>query len=220
LTRSSARHIEQDGSDIEQEESALGENEDGAIAASYIASVIAKPSHHACPTNHKEAMNSTEREDWQAAEMVEWENMVSLNVFDIVPRPVNKMVVKCRWVYTRKSNHRDHTMAYKARLVAKCFTQIPGEDFDFTSSPIARAETIRLVLSTAATADWEIRQLDIKTSYIHEDLDREIYMEPPEDFLAAGEVLKFRWQFMDYAVAGSTLVLYKLLVISCLYDFV
>ena len=57
--------------------------------------------------------------------------------------------------------------------------QIPGIDYDKTFSPVARFESIRLLLALATLEDWEIHQLDIKSAFLNGMLDKEIYMEQP-----------------------------------------
>ena len=72
------------------------------------------------------------------------------------------------------------------RLVAKGFTQIEGVDFDETFSPVARFESLRLLLALATPENWEIHQMDVKLAFLHGDLDEEIYMEQPQGFIIAG----------------------------------
>ena len=81
-----------------------------------------------------------------------------------------------------KSNGR-----YKARLIAKGYTQVQGIDYEETFSLVARYESIRYLLAHAALQDWEIEAMDVKLVYLHGVLDEEIYMEQLEGFIAQGE---------------------------------
>ena len=65
-------------------------------------------------------------------------------------------------------------------MVAKGFTQVYRIDFEETFSPVARFETVRILLALAALEDWDIESLDVKTAYLYGELDEEIYMEQPE----------------------------------------
>ena len=86
--------------------------------------------------------------------------------------------VKSKWVFKRKEYLR-----YRAHLVAKGFTQIYGLDFDETFSPVARFESLRLLLALAVLEDWEIHQMDVKSVFLNGLLEEEIYMEQPEGFI-------------------------------------
>ena len=84
-----------------------------------------------------------------------------------------------KWVLHIKRDKSNAISRFKACLVAKGFTQIPGQDFNYTFAPVARWDSIRTVLSLAAVHDYELRQLDVKTAYLNRPLDEEIYMHAP-----------------------------------------
>lgn len=67
----------------------------------------------------------------------------------LVPRPLNKNIVDCKWVYKMKHNPDGSVSRYKAHLVAKGFSQTEGVDYTETFSPVIKPSTIRLVLSIA-----------------------------------------------------------------------
>ena len=73
------------------------------------------------------------------------------NIWKLVDLPKGQNPVRCRWVYDIKSDG-----CKKACLVAKGFSQWPGLDYDETFSPVARYETIRLLLATATLENWDI----------------------------------------------------------------
>ena len=76
---------------------------------------------------------------------------------------------------------------YKARPVAKGYTQVQGIDYEETFSPVVRYESIRYLLTHAALQDWEIEAMDVKLAYLHGVLEEEIDMEKPEGFIAKGD---------------------------------
>ncbi|GJX99973.1 ribonuclease H-like domain, reverse transcriptase, RNA-dependent DNA polymerase [Tanacetum coccineum] len=69
---------------------------------------------------------------------------------------------------------------YKARLVAKGYVQEQGIDFDEVFAPVARIETVRLILALAAYHGWQVHHLDVKSAFLHGDLKEEVYVTQPE----------------------------------------
>jgi hypothetical protein len=76
---------------------------------------------------------------------------------------------------------------YKARLMAKCYTQKEGEDFFDTYLPVARLTTIRVLLSLAASHNLLIHQMNVKTTFLNEELKEEIYMTQSDGFVVKGQ---------------------------------
>jgi hypothetical protein len=99
---------------------------------------------------------------------------------------LRRKTVKCKWVFLTKRNTDGNPARYKARLVAKGYTQQAGIDYDDTFAPVARLDSLRFLLSLAATLDWEVHHIDIKTAFLNGILEEEIYMEQPEGFAAPG----------------------------------
>eukprot|EP00253_Pinus_taeda_P009951 PITA_09951 len=113
------------------------------------------------------------------------EEMMALSkngTWDLVELPKGKKTVGCKWVFKLKRGVNDTEDRYKARLVAKGFSQKAGIDFHEIFSPVVKIVSIRTVLALVALFDLELQQLDVKTAFLHGDLDEEIYMEQPEGF--------------------------------------
>jgi Reverse transcriptase (RNA-dependent DNA polymerase) len=105
----------------------------------------------------------------------------------LVDLPKDRKAVKCKWVYCIKFSANGKPNRFKARLVAKGFTQILGLNYDETFSLVARLDSIRILLALATLEDWEIHQINIKMAFLNGDLDKEIYMQQLEGFIAAGQ---------------------------------
>lgn len=76
---------------------------------------------------------------------------------------------------------------FKARLVAKGFSQTPGIDYNDVFSPIVKHSSIRAFFSIVAMHDLELEQLDVKTAFLHRELEKEIYMDQLEGFIVSGK---------------------------------
>ncbi|KAD6119247.1 hypothetical protein E3N88_10518 [Mikania micrantha] len=101
-------------------------------------------------------------------------------------KPEGKNVVGVKWTFKTKIGPHGEVSRYKARLVAKGYSQIEGIDYTETFAPVARFETIRVVIAVAAHCGWELHQLDVKTAFLNGDLTEEIYVQQPEGFKVRG----------------------------------
>ena len=100
----------------------------------------------------------------------------------MVERPEDKNVIPGRWVYKVKTKADGSLEKCKARYVAKGFKQIEGTDYSKTFAPTSKPETFRLILSLAAKENFVVRQMDVKSAYLHPEIKEEIYLEQPSGF--------------------------------------
>ena len=107
--------------------------------------------------------------------------------YKLVVLPKGKRALKNKWVYKLKTEENNSRPRYKARLVVKGFSQKKGIDFEEIFPPVVKMSSIRVVLGLAASLDLEVEQLDVKTAFLHGDLEEEIYMDQPEGFKVKGK---------------------------------
>ena len=106
--------------------------------------------------------------------------------WELVPLPSDRVTIKSRWLFKIKPGHNNVPERYKARLVAKGYTQREGIDYRDTYAPVVKHTALRVILSLVAALDLDMTQLDVKTAFLHGDLEEEIFMEQPEGFVSPG----------------------------------
>jgi hypothetical protein len=139
------------------------------------------------PTTYREATtHPTRAKEWEKAIMDEYHSIMRNNTWRLVPRPANRQVVTCKWVFKHKKDQFGRITRLKARLVAREFSQIYGVDYLDTYAPVAKLASIRILFAIAASLDLEIHQMDVVTAFLANALHEEIYMEQPEGFVDDG----------------------------------
>lgn len=145
------------------------------------------------PTTLREALSSDDAHEWQAAVDDELASIRENNVYEVTDLPPGRKVIKSRFVFKVKYRADGTVDRYKARLVAKGYTQQAGIDYEETFAPVAKFATIRTVLAAAAAQDLVVHQMDVKTAFLHGDLDEEAYLDPPEGVpIEPGKVWRLR----------------------------
>ncbi|RVW28219.1 Retrovirus-related Pol polyprotein from transposon RE1 [Vitis vinifera] len=127
-----------------------------------------------CSQHNTEALKFQE---WKKAVQDEIDALEKNGTWTITDLPVGKRPVGCKWIFTIKYKADGSVERFKARLVARGFTQSYGIDYQETFAPVAKLNTIRILLSLAVNQDWCLQQLDIKNAFLNGDLEEEVYME-------------------------------------------
>ncbi|GJT74846.1 retrotransposon protein, putative, ty1-copia subclass [Tanacetum coccineum] len=135
------------------------------------------------PANYKAALLDPESDKWFNAMNVEMQSMRDNEVWELVDLPPNGKTVSHKWPFKKKNDMDGVVHTYKALLVAKGFTQTPGIDYEDTFSPVADIRAIRILIAIHAFYDYEIWQMDVKTSFLNGYLNEEVYMEQPKGFV-------------------------------------
>ncbi|GJU97128.1 retrotransposon protein, putative, ty1-copia subclass [Tanacetum coccineum] len=135
------------------------------------------------PANYKAAMLDPESKKWVDAMNAEMQSMIDNMVWVLVDLPPNCKTVRSKWIFKKKTDMDGNVYIYKARLVAKGYTQTYMVDYEEKLSPVVDIRAIRIPISIAAFYDYEICQMDVKTTFLNGYLDEDIYMVQPEGFV-------------------------------------
>ncbi|KMQ91963.1 retrovirus-related pol polyprotein from transposon tnt 1-94 [Lasius niger] len=128
-----------------------------------------------------------QRELWKKAAEKEIKLLHEYRVWDLVDPPPKREIITCRWVFKTKLDADGRPRTYKARLVARGFSQKFGEDYDETYAPVVRYNTVRVLLAVAAMKKMYVQQLDVQSTYLNGDLEEEIFMEQLPEFVQRGQ---------------------------------
>lgn len=154
--------------------------------------------HAACitdidePATYHEAVNSPYARDWMLAIEAELSSHHTNKTWDTdtTQPPPGVHLVDSKWVFKVKRNADGSIKKFKARLVARGFTQREGVDFTETYAPVVKFNTLRAILALAAKLDLHVHQMDVITAFLNGDLDVEIWMRLPGG--VADDVVKLR----------------------------
>nr|GEV49660.1 putative retrotransposon Ty1-copia subclass protein [Tanacetum cinerariifolium] len=148
------------------------------------------------------------------------------DVWVLVELPPNAKTVGSKWLFKKKTDMDGAIYIFKARLVAKVFTQTYGVDYEETFSPVVDIRAIGILIAIAAYYDYKIWQMDVKIVFLNEHLSEEVHMKQPEDFVNSkypNHVYKLKhsiyglkqaskqWnkRFDDYSIRSSNLFLLR-----------
>ncbi|GJY34359.1 ribonuclease H-like domain-containing protein [Tanacetum coccineum] len=131
------------------------------------------------PKSYRDAFSDP---NWQNAMPDKYHALIKNKTWTLVPRTPDTNIVRCMWLFRHKYLADGTLSRYKARLVANGSTQLERVDVDKTFSPVVKLNTIRTVLSLAASRHWPIHQLDVKNAFLHGDLSDTVYMHQPLRF--------------------------------------
>lgn len=147
---------------------------------------------HDDPIRFEEAMK---KEKWRKAMDLEMEAIEKNKTWELVSLPKGMKKIGVKWVFRTKLNEKGEVDKCKARLVVKGYAQRYGIDYSEVFAPVARWDTIRLILALAALKGWIVFQLDVKSAFLHGELTEAVYVEQPEGYVRKGEehkVLKLK----------------------------
>jgi hypothetical protein len=112
----------------------------------------------------------------------EYQSIIKNDVCEIVPKPKRKDVVSSKWLYKIKHVVDGSIEKYKARFVARGFSQKEVIDYKETFDPVAKYTSIKTIISLAAKMKWKLHQMDVKTTFLNGVIEEEVYIEKPQGF--------------------------------------
>ncbi|KAG8492742.1 hypothetical protein CXB51_010463 [Gossypium anomalum] len=140
------------------------------------------------PSTYTEAISNPDGVKWKQAMNEEMQSLHKNRTWELVTLPKGKKAIGCKWVYAKKEGFTGkNKIRYKARLVAKGYAQKERIDYNEVFSPVVKHSSIRILLALVTQYDLELAQLDVKTAFLHSDLEEEIYMTQPDGFKVAGK---------------------------------
>ncbi|RVX04667.1 Retrovirus-related Pol polyprotein from transposon TNT 1-94 [Vitis vinifera] len=138
------------------------------------------------PECYNEALQDENSSKWELAMKDEMDSLLGNQTWELTELPVGKKALHNKWVYRIKNDH-DGSKRYKVRLVVKVFQQKEGIDYTEIFSPVVKMSTIRLVLGMVTAENLHLEQLDVKTAFLHGDLEEDLYMIQPKRFIVQGQ---------------------------------
>ncbi|GJT39060.1 retrovirus-related pol polyprotein from transposon TNT 1-94 [Tanacetum coccineum] len=132
------------------------------------------------PKNVNEALGD---ESWIVAMQEELNQFIANDVWELVPQPKNMTIIGTKWVFRNKLDENGIVSRNKARLVAQGYNQQEGIDYDETYAPVARLESIRILLAYACALDFKLFQMDVKSAFLNGFINEEVYVAQPPGFI-------------------------------------
>ncbi|KAL2476210.1 Retrovirus-related Pol polyprotein from transposon RE1 [Abeliophyllum distichum] len=123
--------------------------------------------------------SAVKEEKWRKAMDDEIDAIERNDTWELTDLPKGHKTIGVKWVFKTKLKENGEVDKYKARLVAKGYTQEYGIDYTEVFAPVARHDTIRLVIALAAQNSWPIFQLDVKSAFLHGNLEEHVFVEQP-----------------------------------------
>ena len=126
------------------------------------------------PNSYEEVVATPDVDTWLEAMWFEMDSIHANKTWELVQQPVGRKPLPCKWVYRYKYVSSSERPNYKAMLVAKGFKQEHGVNYSKNFSSIVKMTTLPLLLGVVVTKDLELEQLEVKTAFLHGDLDEDI----------------------------------------------
>ena len=133
------------------------------------------------PTMLREALDSPDAEQWKQAIEKEVQSLQDMGTYTVIDDlPKGRKAVSSKLVFRVKRNVDGSIERFKARLVARGYSQVPGMDFDETFAPVVKLTSVRILCALASLLKLHFHHLDVDTAFLNGTLQEEIYMRLPQ----------------------------------------
>ena len=132
------------------------------------------------PTSSHQIKYRDDRMKWENAIKDEINSLLTNNTWTLVTKLENRNIVDCKWIFTIKNDEFGNPFKYKARVVARCFSQEYLIDYNETFAPVARISSFRFIIAYANQFNLMVHHMDIKSAFLNGILKDEIYMKVTE----------------------------------------
>ena len=137
------------------------------------------------PLTYKEAVTSPQRGKWHTAMLEELKALQDNDTFTLVPKE-GRDTIGGRWVFSTKIGKNNEDI-FKARYVAKGYSQIHEINYDETFSPTAKMTSVRILMDLCVRENLFIHQMDVRNAYLNSKIDYEIFVDQPPGFITHGK---------------------------------
>jgi hypothetical protein len=158
----------------------LSHSEENYVDFDIFFGIVANPQHQTNPSTYEEAIKSS---GWAAAIQQEKNSIMANKTWTYCNLPSGVSPITAKWIFKTKYGPDAKPIKLKAHLVARGFLQREGIDFDEVFAPVAKWNSIRLVIAMAASEGWDLLHLDVKTTFLYGELNEPVYMRIPLGFI-------------------------------------
>jgi transposase InsO family protein len=138
------------------------------------------------PGSLQEALSCDDSKEWIKAVEDEFFSLIKNGTWELVKLPAGRKPITAKWLFKLKPLP-EGGFKYKARFVARGFSQMEGVDYKETFAPVVRYSSLRTLLAVANERKMHIHQMDVKTAFLHGELEEEIYLVQPEGLEVPGQ---------------------------------
>ena len=131
--------------------------------------------------------SAAKQKEWKVAMEEEMSSILKNETWTMVKPQSDIKPIGVKWVFRVKKDSKGRILRHKARLVVKGYAQKEGINYSEVFSPVARMDSIRILIAIAAQEEWELHHLDVKTAFLNGEIKEDIYITQPEGFEVKGK---------------------------------